>query len=97
MAQLVERETAARTLAAALASARAGAGRTVLAFGEAGVGKSSLIRAWADTAPDARWLWGGCLVLVSLALRAATICDRQHLARQLFNLTEQMALFIVAE
>ena len=65
MAQLVERDVAEQGLAAALAAARQGLGRTVLVFGEAGVGKTSLTRAWAAGAPEVRWLWGGCEALYS--------------------------------
>jgi predicted ATPase len=65
MAQLVEREFAEQKLAEALASARQGVGRTVLAYGEAGIGKTSLIEAWAQGSQDVRWLWGGCEALYS--------------------------------
>jgi DNA-binding CsgD family transcriptional regulator/energy-coupling factor transporter ATP-binding protein EcfA2 len=60
--ELVERETALHTLRTALADAAGGSGRTVLVAGEAGVGKTSLLRALADVHGAARggvW-WGGC-------------------------------------
>jgi DNA-binding CsgD family transcriptional regulator/tetratricopeptide (TPR) repeat protein len=62
---LLERESALQSLGAALAEARDGRGRTVLVSGEAGIGKSSLVAAFAATQPAARILWGGCEALFS--------------------------------
>jgi DNA-binding CsgD family transcriptional regulator/tetratricopeptide (TPR) repeat protein len=77
-ASLVEREAALRALADARASAVQGRGRAVLVYGEAGVGKTSLVRAGlgsasdlaavpatAERRPSWRVLWGGCEALFS--------------------------------
>ncbi|HUP35130.1 MAG TPA: AAA family ATPase, partial [Candidatus Limnocylindria bacterium] len=60
---LLEREPALEALAAALGEAAAGEGRVALVYGEAGIGKTSLVdhftRAHAGAAP-ARTLWGAC-------------------------------------
>ena len=64
MIELVERESALAQLAAAFASAAQGAGRTALVSGEAGIGKTSLVQAFADALHGrARVLWGGCEAL----------------------------------
>lgn len=60
---LVERETPLGTLLSELAQARLGQGRVAAVFGEAGIGKTSLLRALADDAKDCRILWGGCEAL----------------------------------
>ena len=58
---LLEREDALTSLRSALQSAEAGEGRLVFVAGEAGVGKSSLVRALcADLGPRVRLLTGGC-------------------------------------
>ena len=74
---LIEREPALRTLAQARADVAQGRGRAVLVYGEAGIGKTSLLRTGlgrplgcASTASrdiDLRWnvLWGGCDALFS--------------------------------
>jgi DNA-binding CsgD family transcriptional regulator/tetratricopeptide (TPR) repeat protein len=64
-AVLLEREPALEALHAAVASARTQGGRTVLLRGEAGMGKTSLLRAWAEQAasPDVVFHWGGCEAL----------------------------------
>jgi DNA-binding CsgD family transcriptional regulator/tetratricopeptide (TPR) repeat protein len=59
---LLERATALAALDEALQQARTGNGRTAIVSGEAGVGKTSLVRAFAETA-DARVLWGACEAL----------------------------------
>lgn len=56
---LVEREEALATLAASISDAAVGEGRLVLVSGEAGAGKTSLIRAAAAWG-EARVLWGNC-------------------------------------
>ncbi|MGM9490453.1 ATP-binding protein [Ideonella sp. YS5] len=66
--ELVEREPALRALAEAVQEAAQGSGRTVLVYGEAGIGKTSLLRAALDPASGLRgWrvLWGGCEALFS--------------------------------
>ena len=63
--KLLERESALQSLSLAFSDAHAGRGRTVLVSGEAGIGKSSLVDAFAASKPDARALWGGCEALFS--------------------------------
>jgi class 3 adenylate cyclase/tetratricopeptide (TPR) repeat protein len=60
--KLLERSDALSTLTDSLASvAQTGAGRLVLVSGEAGVGKSSLLRRFCDDhRGSARILWGAC-------------------------------------
>lgn len=58
--ELVERGELLATLSAYLAEARAGSGRLVLLSGEAGVGKTSLVRAFTAQESGARVLWGTC-------------------------------------
>lgn len=63
--RLIERESALAALHASLERCRAGAGRTVLVCGEAGIGKTTLLRAWAAEAKanGAEIFWGGCEAL----------------------------------
>ncbi len=46
--ELVERDDELERLASALGQASTGAGRTVLVRGEAGIGKTALVRAFID-------------------------------------------------
>lgn len=58
---LVEREDVLDQLEALLSSARQGNGRAALIRGEAGIGKTSVVRAFGDRhLDDAHVLWGGC-------------------------------------
>jgi DNA-binding CsgD family transcriptional regulator/tetratricopeptide (TPR) repeat protein len=58
---LVERETQLAALGEHLDAAVAGRGRLVLVGGEAGVGKTSLVRAFAEErGGDVRFAWGAC-------------------------------------
>ena len=61
---LLEREPQLAALAEyaadALSAPQPAQGRLVLVAGEAGVGKSSLLEAFEDALPGARWAWGGC-------------------------------------
>jgi DNA-binding CsgD family transcriptional regulator len=59
MATLLEREASLAALADHLAAAQAGGGRLVLVGGEAGVGKTALVRRFAGDA-DTRVLWSAC-------------------------------------
>lgn len=62
MTELVERDAALHTLRTALHGAAHGSGRTALVAGEAGVGKTSLLRVLAKdhaVAGGSVW-WGGC-------------------------------------
>jgi predicted ATPase len=57
---LLERDHSLATLAELMAGVRAtGTGRLVLVGGEAGVGKTTLLRRFCES-QDARVLWGGC-------------------------------------
>ena len=59
--KLLERQNLIDRLQALLADARRGKGRVVALSGEAGVGKTALVRAFADLADDkVRVLWGAC-------------------------------------
>jgi DNA-binding CsgD family transcriptional regulator len=58
---LLERESHLAALARALAEAREGNGRIALVSGEAGIGKTSLVRRFtAQITPPTRLLWGAC-------------------------------------
>jgi DNA-binding CsgD family transcriptional regulator len=58
---LLEREEALEQLDGALSSAVAGEGGVALVYGEAGIGKTSLVRAFAQASRGAaRTLWGAC-------------------------------------
>ena len=58
---LLERETELAALAASFSDVRAGSGRLVLVAGEAGVGKSALVRSYcAEAAESTRVLTGAC-------------------------------------
>jgi ATP/maltotriose-dependent transcriptional regulator MalT len=58
--RLLERDAPLSVLASAVADAAGGQGSTVLVSGEAGIGKTSLVRAFAETAGNARLLLGSC-------------------------------------
>jgi DNA-binding CsgD family transcriptional regulator/tetratricopeptide (TPR) repeat protein len=62
---LLERSEQLSTLAGAFATVlESGSGRIVLVSGEAGIGKTSLVRRFCDQAPaSGRVLWGACDVL----------------------------------
>lgn len=63
---LVERDHQCRGLTALHDEARDGSGRVALVHGEAGAGKTALVREWAAaTVPRERLLWGGCDPLTS--------------------------------
>ena len=58
---LLERVAFSQALVESLASVAAGEGRVVLVSGEAGIGKSALVRSFCDARRDAaRVLWGAC-------------------------------------
>ncbi|HZY29708.1 MAG TPA: AAA family ATPase, partial [Jiangellaceae bacterium] len=59
--ELLERDAQLALLGEALASSAAGNGRVALVSGEAGIGKTSLVRAFVDRHRDmGRTLWGIC-------------------------------------
>ena len=60
VAPLLERDTELRVLDAALERAAEGAGSVVLVSGEAGIGKTSLVRAFTRSARAGRVLAGAC-------------------------------------
>ena len=63
---LLERDDVLQRLEKLLAGARDGEGRAVLVRGEAGIGKTSAVRAFIDSIDeDAHILWGGCDDLVT--------------------------------
>ncbi|HET6171543.1 MAG TPA: AAA family ATPase [Gaiellales bacterium] len=58
---LLERDAFSRTLGESLAGVAAGEGRVVLVSGEAGIGKSALVRSFCEARRGhARVLWGAC-------------------------------------
>jgi DNA-binding CsgD family transcriptional regulator len=57
---LIEREEGLRVLAGAVQALGSGTGGTLLVTGEAGVGKTTLLRAAASLHPDLRIWWGAC-------------------------------------
>lgn len=59
MNELIEREVVLRTLRQRLRGAAA-AGHVVLVAGEAGIGKTSVLRALASSHPEASVWWGAC-------------------------------------
>jgi DNA-binding CsgD family transcriptional regulator/tetratricopeptide (TPR) repeat protein len=59
-AELLEREGASSVLAQAFADARRGQGRLVFVLGDAGIGKSALVRAFCASAAPQRLLVGAC-------------------------------------
>ena len=63
--ELVERDFASQRLLESLETARQGTGRTALVYGEAGIGKTSLVRCLAFAHADGRVLSGGCEALFS--------------------------------
>src|SRR4051812_39011129 len=59
--QLLERQDQLAALESSLQEVRGGSGKLVLLCGEAGVGKSSLVEAFAaEHSGECRFLWGGC-------------------------------------
>ncbi len=58
---LLEREAVFARLDALLSEAREGCGRVIVVRGEAGIGKTAVVRSFADEySEDAHILWGGC-------------------------------------
>lgn len=57
---LIERDDALRRLGDLLDEATTGSGRMALVRGEAGIGKTSVVKEFISTVEDAHVLWGGC-------------------------------------
>ena len=62
---LLERDACLRELDAALTDAVGGQGSVALVSGEAGIGKTALVRHFAHTHRAARVLWGNCDALAT--------------------------------
>jgi DNA-binding CsgD family transcriptional regulator/tetratricopeptide (TPR) repeat protein len=62
-ATLIEREEELAALAKAFADTQRGSGGVALIGGEAGVGKTSLLRSFANNMGDAQLFWGACEAL----------------------------------
>ena len=78
---LVERERELAALEASRAEAAAGRGGVVLVYGEAGIGKTSLVRSFCDDAPLAGdVLWGACDTLFT-PRPLGPLLDMAHTAR----------------
>ena len=58
--ELVERDAALLTFDRQLAAARQGSGHVLLVYGEAGIGKTTLLKAFAERRGDALPWWGAC-------------------------------------
>ncbi|MCK9688713.1 ATP-binding protein [Scleromatobacter humisilvae] len=58
--ELVERDAALLTFERQLAAARLGGGHVLLVSGEAGIGKTTLLKAFAERRGDAALWWGAC-------------------------------------
>ena len=58
--ELVERDAALLTFDRALAAARLGSGHVLLVSGEAGIGKTTLLKAMAERRGEAALWWGAC-------------------------------------
>jgi DNA-binding CsgD family transcriptional regulator len=92
--RLIEREGALSQLHAALQACRSGAGRTVLVGGEAGLGKTTLLRAWAEQAKahgGAEFFWGGCEALFTPRPLGPVLDMAQALSPSITALAQQQA------
>lgn len=89
---LLEREGPLEALLAAARRAAAGHGNTVLLEGEAGIGKTSLLREFAERAgKDCRALWGWCEALFTPRPLGPLQDMAQSLDPRLGTLLDQMA------
>ncbi|MFT3907359.1 MAG: AAA family ATPase [Steroidobacteraceae bacterium] len=97
MPQLLERDTLLAALAAAQTRAGAGEGALVFVSGEPGVGKTSLLEAFALRRNGGRVLWGNCEALAT-PRPLGPLCDlgesaSSRLRSALQKLTDRIALF----
>lgn len=95
---LLEREPFLGELAAALKGAATGRGRTVLVYGEAGIGKTALVERFTEERGiSARVLWGACEALFTARplgpLRDIARQTRTDLARLLDREAPRAAIF----
>jgi DNA-binding CsgD family transcriptional regulator/tetratricopeptide (TPR) repeat protein len=91
---LIERETALDLLNATLQACRAGAGRTVLVAGEAGIGKTALLRRWAEQAKaqgGVEVFWGGCEALFTPRPLGPVLEIAQALSPSITSLVQQQS------
>ena len=97
MIQLLEREKFLASLAADLKAAAAGAGRTVLVSGEAGIGKTSLLENFVQQNTVGHVLWGSCEALFTPhplgPLHDLARGSHRHLEALLGEGTSRAALF----
>jgi DNA-binding CsgD family transcriptional regulator/tetratricopeptide (TPR) repeat protein len=92
--RLMEREPALTLLKRSLLACRSGAGCTVLVAGEAGIGKTSLLRAWAEHAKNtdgADVFWGGCEALFTPRPLGAVLDIAQALSPAMASLVQEQA------
>jgi DNA-binding CsgD family transcriptional regulator/tetratricopeptide (TPR) repeat protein len=96
MTTLLERDPELRRLSAALADARQGHGRVAFVSGEAGIGKTALVSAFAASAAGVRTAFGRCDALatpralgpfldLAAALHVAPVDDRDRLLGRLLD------------
>jgi DNA-binding CsgD family transcriptional regulator/tetratricopeptide (TPR) repeat protein len=91
---MVERDTALALLQSKLLSCREGEGHTVLVAGEAGIGKSTLLRAWAAQAKaqhGAQVYWGGCEALFTPRPLGPVLEIAQDLGPSITTLVQQQS------
>jgi DNA-binding CsgD family transcriptional regulator/tetratricopeptide (TPR) repeat protein len=92
--RLIEREGALSQLNTTLQACRAGSGRTVLVGGEAGLGKTTLLREWAEQAKaqgGADVFWGGCEALFTPRPLGPVLDMAQALSPNITALAQQQA------
>ncbi len=92
--RLIERDNALAMLNQCLQACRAGSGRTVLVAGEAGIGKTTLLREWAAQTKAqgaAEVFWGGCEALFTPRPLGPVLEMAQALSPTITALVQQQA------
>ncbi len=92
--RLIEREPALALLNRSLEACRTGTGRTLWVGGEAGIGKTSLLREWAEQAKThcgAEVFWGGCEALFTPRPLGPVLDMAQALGPALSALVQQQS------